>query len=229
MSKIFITGDLHGGYDIEKLLPKNFPEQDKLTKNDYLIICGDFGCVWNDGENDIIMQEFFRVAPYTVLFVDGNHEGFPILNSFPISQWNGGKVHIIDESIIHLMRGQVFNIDGIKFFTMGGATSHDKQFRIKDISWWDAEMPSFDEYNEALDNLAKHNNKVDIIISHCAPNSVQAEINPSFKIDQLTNFFEVLKSEKKIDFQSWFFGHYHRNKVVQDKFVGLYDEIIEII
>ncbi|MDM8195794.1 hypothetical protein QUV98_05625 [Massilimicrobiota timonensis] len=46
MSRIFITGDTHGSYDIQKLARKNFPEGKTLTKDDYMIICGDFGCVW---------------------------------------------------------------------------------------------------------------------------------------------------------------------------------------
>ena len=40
---IFITGDTHG--DFSRLLPAAFHEQRDLTKEDYLIICGDFGGV----------------------------------------------------------------------------------------------------------------------------------------------------------------------------------------
>lgn len=42
---IFVTGDIHGGYDIWKLEPINFLEGNDLTKDDYLIICGDFGII----------------------------------------------------------------------------------------------------------------------------------------------------------------------------------------
>lgn len=44
---IFITGDTHGGIDIKKLSSRNFPKGKKLTKNDFLIITGDFGFVWS--------------------------------------------------------------------------------------------------------------------------------------------------------------------------------------
>lgn len=43
----------------------------------------------------------------TILFADGNHEQFDALNSYSVDEWNGGKVHIIEPGIIHLMRGQV--------------------------------------------------------------------------------------------------------------------------
>ncbi|MCI5599128.1 MAG: metallophosphatase, partial [Ruminococcus sp.] len=47
---IYITGDTHQNIDISKLNTKNFPEQKELTKSDYVIICGDFGMVWNNSK-----------------------------------------------------------------------------------------------------------------------------------------------------------------------------------
>ena len=48
---IYITGDTHIPVDIGKLSVKRFPEQKEMTKRDYVIICGDFGGVW-DGSNE---------------------------------------------------------------------------------------------------------------------------------------------------------------------------------
>lgn len=45
---IFMTGDTHG--DFSRLRPAAFYEQVQLTKADYLVICGDFGGIW-DGSN----------------------------------------------------------------------------------------------------------------------------------------------------------------------------------
>lgn len=47
---------------------------------------------------------------YTTLFVDGNHENFDRLSDYPIDTWNGGKVHKIRPSVIHLMRGQILRL-----------------------------------------------------------------------------------------------------------------------
>ena len=41
---IYITGDIHG--DPRRLSMECFPEQKEMTKDDYVIICGDFGLVW---------------------------------------------------------------------------------------------------------------------------------------------------------------------------------------
>lgn len=47
---IFITGDTHG--DFSRLQPAAFREQHDLTKEDYLIICGDFGGVWDGSDTE---------------------------------------------------------------------------------------------------------------------------------------------------------------------------------
>ena len=44
---IYITGDTHIPVDIDKLNEMNLPEQSSMTKNDYVIICGDFGLLFN--------------------------------------------------------------------------------------------------------------------------------------------------------------------------------------
>ena len=51
-----------------------------------------------------------------------------MLEDYQLEEWHGGKVrHILRDQIIYLERGQVFKIEGKKFFTFGGASSHDIQ------------------------------------------------------------------------------------------------------
>ena len=49
---IYITGDIRGDIDIRKLTTRNFPQQRTMTKDDYLIICGDFGLLWDDSPSE---------------------------------------------------------------------------------------------------------------------------------------------------------------------------------
>ena len=49
---IFVTGDIHGSRDIQKLSASNFPMQPQLSREDFVIICGDFGLVWQDCAED---------------------------------------------------------------------------------------------------------------------------------------------------------------------------------
>ena len=45
---IFVTVDTHG--DVRRLSTESFFEQKEMTKDDFVIICGDFGGVWSEGE-----------------------------------------------------------------------------------------------------------------------------------------------------------------------------------
>ena len=45
---IFITGDTHG--DFRRFRPDIFYEQEHMTKEDLVLICGDFGGIWHGDE-----------------------------------------------------------------------------------------------------------------------------------------------------------------------------------
>lgn len=122
---IFITGDIHG--DPDRFSVEEFPVQNEMTREDYVIICGDFGMLWslkeNKEENDRI--DWLNDKNFTTLFVDGNHENFDRLNALPVQSWHGGNVHFVREHVIHLMRGEIFDLNGTAVFAFGGARSHD--------------------------------------------------------------------------------------------------------
>ncbi len=250
---IYITGDCHR--DFRRFRTGIFTEQKEMTKDDYMIICGDFGGVWSyqqeSKEEKYILDEL-DARRFTTLFVDGNHENFDRLEQYPVEEWHGGKVHRIRPSVLHLMRGQVYEICGKKIFTFGGARSHDIQggilepddqdlkakekelrnsgicYRINHVSWWEQEMPNAQEMEEGLMNLAKHDYKVDYIISHCCATSTMILLGGAglYEADELSRYFEELRS--KVDYKRWFFGHYHDNRAVNDKDILLYDTMIRI-
>ena len=226
---IYVTGDTHGTEDFSKL--EYFAaEHSELTENDYVIIAGDFGAVWNSGT---LAQDLkpYTDLPFTVLFVDGNHENFPLINTFPRQIWQGGEIHRIRNNVIHLMRGQVYNIDGKTFFTFGGATSIDKIYRRENISWWPQEVPSNSDMQEANRNLEKVNFKVDYIITHScderalyypplSKRTFQTDIYPENKI---LSYFE-----EKVEYKHWYFGHYHMDGNLTEKKTVLYQQVISV-
>lgn len=229
MSRIFITGDTHADYDWKKLMTKSFPVQKELTKDDYVIIAGDFGGVFLLDRTDKYIQKNYNERNFTTLFVDGNHENHDALDAYPVEEWHGGKIHKIADSVFHLMRGQVFEIGGKTFFTMGGAESTDKQYRKEGRSWWAREMPAIDEYEEAVINLEKHSGKVDYVITHCAPEATLCALNmPDMhfrSVNELTSFFDTIA--QTILFKDWYFGHYHDDSDC-GKFHMLYQRIVEV-
>ena len=254
---VWITGDIHG--DPMRFHEDSFYEQRDMTYKDktknFVIICGDAALLWyfrgiNQAEEDAL--DWLDGLPFTVLFVDGNHENFNRLNELPVSNWHGGRVHKLRDSVIHLMRGEIFDIANHSFFTFGGASSHDVQdgildmnadiekikewskskdkfFRIKNVNWWKEELPNENEMKNGLVNLEKVDWKVDYIITH----TPSTEMMPSFEyhmyydIDILMNYLEEIR--RKVNYKYWFCGHMHTNLNITDKDICLYEQIIKII
>lgn len=230
MSRVFITSDTHGHLEIGRLNSDNFPIGKELTKDDYVIICGDFGLIFYQTETlkEKYWLNWLEDKPWTTLFVDGNHENFARLNAYPVEEWHGGKVHKIRPSIIHLMRGQVFDINGYKWFTYGGAESTDRQWRIPYKTWWPEETPSLEEYNEGVRNLRAVDFKVDYIITHAMPQSYlefffyRVYTKPNHTPYQLQDF------ESMCEYRKWYCGHYHMDVDLDEAFHILYHRIIEV-
>lgn len=248
---IYVTGDTHG--DLRRLSTNSFPEQKNMTKSDYVIILGDFGVVWDekDLKNEQYWLNWLDEKPFTTLFIDGNHENFNRLYQFPEMEWNGGKVHKLSNSVYHLCRGQVFTLNNTTFFTFGGARSHDIQagildrndpdfkrkkkeldkdpwncYRILNESWWELELPTEEEINEAKNNLKKVSH-VDYVLTHCPPHTIFKSLDLTEKENILTTFLEEVYNT--LDFNVWLFGHLHDNRRINDKMILLYEQITELI
>lgn len=251
---IFITGDTHGEW-VRRLSSKSFKEQKiGLGKNDIVIICGDFG-LWHDTPEERWNLKWLEEKSFTTVFIDGNHSNFDRLYSYPVKEWNGGKVHEIRPSVLHLMRGEVFEIEGKKFFVFGGASSHDisdgiiekdeegkwckkakfydkqrKNYRIRGLSWWEEELPSGEEMKNGIENLKKSNNKVDFIVTHSPSADVIDLLNKdknTYPQDRLTEYLKDIK--ENIEYSKWFCGHIHIDKKVSDKDFILYEKIVRIV
>ena len=121
--KIFAIGDTL--WNFERFRPEYFPEGRELTKEDVVLQLGDFGGVWYGDSRDDAGLNFLDSRPFTTAFVSGNHENYDALARYPMELWHGGKVQPIRPHVLHLMRGQGFELAGRTFFTMGGAASHD--------------------------------------------------------------------------------------------------------
>lgn len=202
---IYVTGDMHG--EQEKLLAA---ERDTpLREGDTLIVCGDFGYIFRNDERERAFLDEVENRPYTLCFVDGNHENFPAIYAYPEEIWNGGRVHRIRKNIYHLMRGQVFQLEEKRVFTMGGAYSIDRHFRTEGVSWWPEERPCREEYDEATRNLLACGKKVDYILTHIMPLKTirQGGWFPDPHDLELTSYLEWILYQ--VQYQHWYCGHFH--------------------
>lgn len=256
---IFLTGDCHGNF--QRFSTALFPEQKHLTKADVCIILGDFGGVWDyagESRQERYWLDWLEQKPYTTLFLDGNHECHERLKSYPVRTYAGGRVHEIRRTVLHLMRGETYTIDGKTLFVFGGAASHDvrdgildpekdrekirrwtkdslyastpKQFRVEGRSWWKEELPSPEEMENGRRRLEACRWHVDYVLSHCAPQSVVDALGmEGYPPDCLTQYFDELL-EHGLSYRKWYFGHYHeRGEGVQTRnCIGLYRQILNL-
>lgn len=223
----YLVGDTHGKHDLGKvyhLLYNNI-----LGEDDYIIILGDVALFWDDDWSDTVVQDFWKNVPCTVLWIDGNHENFDLIDKLPVTEWNGGRVQIIYDKIIHLMRGEVYTIEGKTFFVFGGGQSIDRAFRTEGHSWWPQEMPTKEEYDNGRKNLEKVNYKVDYVLTHTAPNFIcQKLVNEMYPgEEELQDYFGEISY--KLDFKKWFFGHWHKDRILEnDTYYALYNDVHNI-
>lgn len=219
---IYITGDTHGDFSRFKDSTTR-----KIKKGDTLIVCGDFGFIWNGDKAEKQILKKIGELKYTVAFIDGCHENFKLLSEYPEIQWNGGTARAIGGKLVHLKRGQVYTIEGKKFFTFGGGHSQDIDIRRETNTWFEEEQPTIEEVEEGVKNLLAHDGKVDYIITHEPPHSLKKclDLDMLHRLETDT-FFEQILSECKFD--KWFFGKCHMNKIIPQKFYALFDNVIRL-
>jgi len=210
---IYVVGDIHA------MQLKWIKEIEPVLKaGDILICAGDFGFGFWDGLYwpEEMFYDHISKLEFTVLVVDGNHENFSKLNSYPVELWNGGRVHKIRENLIHLMRGEIYEIEGKRIFTFGGGYSVDKPYRTEGVSWWPEEMPSEEEYTNAEENLKRANYKVDYIITHTASKESISYLSTirglgikNDVVEELTLNTFLDKIQNQVSYERWFIGHFH--------------------
>ncbi len=223
---IYVTGDIHGD---RKRLSKY--KLRKLKEGDTLIICGDFGFLWDNTAAEQKYLISLGKRKYNICFVDGTHENFELLNNYEVSQWNGGKVHKIHGNLYHLMRGQVYEIDRRKVFTMGGGESSDIDIRRDVNAWSKDELPTQEELLEGAENLEVAGYNIDIIVTHEPPLKVKNFLNindpAEFRVSALNAYFEELSSNCR--FKKWYFGSLHVDKYISSTYHAIYKNIVNPI
>ena len=231
MTRVFITGDIHGSLDISKLNTKRFPEQKNLTKDDIVIIAGDFGFPWVVGEDreDAYWLNWLNRKPFTTVYIDGNHENFDAIKTYPETIFRGAACHQLRPSVYHVKRGEILSTPHHQILCMGGAISTDKIYRKNHISWWSEEEPSYEEWQHAFKNL-KH---ADIIISHDGPTSFIDKLNINTPTSVNRSFEIMLENIQVNDIpvKKWFIGHHHIDKEFKINDIDtyfIYNDIIEL-
>lgn len=219
---IFVTGDIHGEY-------KRFESSrlKKLTENDCLIVCGDFGFIWDNSKKERQTLRKICDKKYKTLFVDGTHENFSLLATYPVVELFGGRARKIGGNLYQLLRGEIYRIEDKTFFAFGGGDSDDKELRRENGTWWKEEMPSMIEMQYGIENLDKVDRKVDYVITHQPSMKDMALAAHKCRIDPLSTYFDELS--KNITYKKWYFGSLHKNKKLRHtKAHCLFTDIVKV-
>lgn len=222
---IYITGDMHG--DKSRF---QTDEIKKLQAGDTLIICGDFGFVWDSSKEEKKFLKTLGEKPYNICFVDGPHDNYDQIYSARKTVWKGGMVHRISGKLFHMCRGQVFSIEGKKIFTFGGGESLDKEIRTDSQIWFKEELPTPEEMMEGAQSLEENGLSVDYIVTHEPPSIVKSALqyraNKINYVNKLNGYLEEINSE--CQYKRWFFGSIHEDRIITKKHTSVFKKLINI-
>ena len=228
--KVYITGDLHGDFArLNKIVKKEIRTS---SKSDVLIVLGDSGFNYYENDYDRDFKRLAQELPITIFCIHGNHEQRPSeIPSYHETEFLGGKVwaELNYPNILFAKDGEIYDFNGKSTIVIGGAYSVDKYYRlIRGAKWWSNEQPSekIKEYVEQqLDNI---NWNVDYVLSHTGPKKYEPvefflPMVDQDAVDKTTE--EWLDNiEEKLNYEAWYFGHYHCDKSI-DKMRIMYRDV----
>ena len=217
---IYVTGDLHG--DLKRFKQRKIK---RLKKDDTLIVCGDFGFVYAEDKQEEKALKWLSKRKYNVLFVDGAHDKTELLEKYELCDLAGSKARRINERVYMLLRGNVYTIEDKRIFAFGSGLSESYNI-ISDIISSDAgSLPTTEETQNGIENLASVDNQIDYIVTYDAPVSAKTYIGEA-NHNGLNTYFEEIY--KLANFKCWYFGRYHKDKAVTRLFKAVYEDVLPV-
>ena len=191
----------------------------------------DAGLNYYKGKRDKETKKFVNSFPFVTFCIHGNHEIRPAdISSYKTKEFCGGIVWYEEEfpNILFAKDGEIYSFDGYKCIAIGGAYSVDKHYRLANgWSWFSTEQPSEEikQYVEA--QLKKHDNKIDIILSHTCPKKYEPTEVFLVGLDQClvdkTTEEWLDKIEQNTFYKKWYCGHFHTRKKI-DKLQFMFED-----
>ena len=220
---LYVTGDIHA--DIRRLKGRAAKQ---LKKGDILLVCGDFGFLWDGSPKELRLLDWLGKRPYQILFVEGTHDNIDLLSGYPEETLYGGQVRRVSGNCCQLLRGECYEIEGKRVFALGGGESTDMDIRVEGETWWSRELPSAEELAHARETLASLNQQVDYIITHSVAQTVNKFLDrEQMQINLLLAFLNEIS--ETVQFKRWYFGSCHLDKAIPPKYCAVYQEILPVM
>ena len=220
---LYVTGDIHA--DIRRLKGRAAKQ---LKKGDILLVCGDFGFLWDGSPKELRLLDWLGKRPYQILFVEGTHDNIDLLSGYPEETLYGGQVRRVSGNCCQLLRGECYEIEGKRVFALGGGESTDMDIRVEGETWWSRELPSAEELAHARETLASLNQQVDYIITHSVAPTVNKFLDrEQMQINLLLAFLNEIS--ETVQFKRWYFGSCHLDQANPPKYCAVYQEILPVM
>ncbi len=220
---LYVTGDIHA--DIRRLKGRAAKQ---LKKGDILLVCGDFGFLWDGSPKELRLLDWLGKRPYQILFIEGTHDNIDLLSGYPEETLYGGQVRRVSGNCCQLLRGECYEIEGKRVFALGGGESTDMDIRVEGETWWSRELPSAEELAHARETLASLNQQVDYIITHSVAPTVNKFLDrEQMQINLLLAFLNEIS--ETVQFKRWYFGSCHLDKAIPPKYCAVYQEILPVM
>lgn len=239
ITKYLITGDCHSNFNRFKKIHDLIPEDEIWG----MIILGDASlnfwmCRRDKYNKEYICKNFPRLRFFCVR---GNHEArpedIPGMEKVYLSDIENFVYHEREFfNIFYLIDGHDYFINKQRVLVIGGAYSVDKHYRLEReamggyAGWFENEQLSKEEMENI--SIIYNNQSFDLIFAHTCPLSYQPTDLFLSYVDQskVDNSMETWMEDfiKKIDFKQFYFGHYHEDRIVNEKARMFYKDIIEL-
>ena len=212
LDKVFVVGDIHGMFKsfVYSLIGFKY----KTFRDSVVIVAGDVGLGFyklNHEVDDLTrMNNDLIDDNIHVVLMRGNHDNPSIYHDTPEELRNFSNVHIVDDYSVLTIRDK-------QILMIGGATSIDSAYRIKNVTWWKNEsVDKNDNLQDILDN-----NNISIVITHTAPLFVspRCEKLDFISTDTFINIYNDRKTLADVFFKlhekhtltKWIYGHFHEH------------------
>lgn len=217
-NQVYMTGDTHGQF--ERVIA--FCARREVEPENTFVILGDAGLNYYNDRRDRKKKDQLAQVPITFFCLHGNHEMRPSeALGYELAEYHGGKVWMQPAypNILFAIDGEVYDFNGNSCIVIGGAYSVDKYYRLaRGWSWFPDEQPSEEIKAKVERVLAERNWKIDIVLSHTGPlkyepTEVFLPMIDQSTVDKSTEVW-LEQIEAKLDYERWYFAHYHTEKEV---------------
>lgn len=220
--RLLFVGDTHGSVDLAKV--DAFLSEVRMTPNDALIHCGDFGAPWAS-DHDAALA-YWRALPVKKLICLGNHENYAFIQRQPIVRRFGCRGHDLGGGLFAPLAGQTARVGGQRLWFYPGGYSIDYMLRTPGHDLFSNEMLPLQAARRIIHRFL-NGNPVDFVVSHDGPQSFifdmfgfqigpprpgywahlqqppDSHAHPGIELD-------VLRSAPHL-YRAWYFGHHHRD------------------